>query len=108
MFDRDRLRDSFGDLGPEALAFFASFLAAVPAMLSAIATPLAADDGPAARDAVHALKGAAHSIGAVRLGLVAGDVQNCLDAGDLETARLMAGLLEPTLDELVMATASMR
>jgi len=111
IFDAGRLAESFGSLGgalgPEARGFLGGFLEGLPAMLAAVDEALGRDDGPAARDAAHALKGAARSIGAVRLGQVAADVQDCLDAGDLDTARLMASLLEPTRAELAGATATL-
>ena len=62
---------------------------------------------PAARDAAHALKGAAASVGAPRLAQLAADVQDCLDAGDTDTATLMASLLPATHQELAAATAAL-
>ncbi|MBI1209045.1 MAG: response regulator [Azospirillum sp.] len=107
VFDPDRLIDSFGTLDEEARAFLGSFLAAVPQMVEAIDEALGRNHPADARDAAHALKGAAHSIGAVRLGRLAGDLQDCLDADDIDTATLFAGLLRPTLDELSAATATL-
>ena len=69
---------------------------------------LAASDAKAARDAAHVLKGSARSTGAQRLGQIASDVQDCLDAEDVETAAVMAALLSPTHDELLQATAPLR
>ncbi|WP_035682091.1 Hpt domain-containing protein, partial [Azospirillum brasilense] len=71
-------------------------------------TALEAGAAGPARDAVHTLKGAALSIGAARLGRLAADTQDLLDAGDAETAALLAGMLDATLDELITATAAMR
>ncbi|MEI6986846.1 MAG: ATP-binding protein [Rhodospirillaceae bacterium] len=108
ILDQGRLKEAFGDFGSEAKVFLDSFLGDVPAMIGAISMALAIDAGHAARDAAHALKGAAASIGAVRLSQVAADVQDCLDADDLETAKLMASLLPPTYDELVAAVIVLR
>ena len=76
-------------------------------MIDGINGALQAADKAAARDAAHALKGAARSTGAVRLGQVASDVQDCLDGGDLDTATMFAGLLAQTHDELSRATATL-
>ncbi|CAK0774347.1 histidine kinase [uncultured Gammaproteobacteria bacterium] len=108
IFDCARLAEIFGELGPEARAFLASFLADVPSKLATLDQALAAGDSVAARDAAHALKGAARSIGAVRLGQVTADVQDCLDGGDPDTAGLLAGLLEQTYLELKSATGPLK
>jgi hypothetical protein len=47
-------------------------------------------------------------MGAVRLGQLASDLQDGLDAGDLDTAGLLGPMLAPTLDELAAATAPIR
>jgi HPt (histidine-containing phosphotransfer) domain-containing protein len=60
-------------------------------------------DWAEARHHAHALKGGAGSAGAVRLGQVAADVQDCLDGGDPDTALLFTGGLETTVDELAEA-----
>jgi len=80
-------------------------MADLPVMVGRIGAALEAGDKNAARDAAHALKGAARSTGAARLGQVAADVQDCLDGGDAETAAMFSALLQPTLDELRLATA---
>ena len=103
IFDPTQLRQAFGAIDAEALAFLRTFLAAVPGFLADIDTALAAGALEPARDAAHALKGAARAVGARRLGDIASDVQDGADAGDLETALLMAGLLAPTYDELTAA-----
>ncbi len=104
IFDTGRLIESFGDLGPDSLGFLGDFVAGVPAMLGAINAALCEADLATARDAAHALKGAAASVGATRLAQLAADVQDCLDAGDLDTATLMASLLPATHEELAAAT----
>ncbi len=104
VFDSGRLIESFGDLGPGALRFLGEFIAEVPTLLGAIDAALSAADKAPARDAAHALKGAAASIGATRLAQLAADVQDCLDAGDQDTATLMASLLPATHQELAEAT----
>jgi signal transduction histidine kinase/CheY-like chemotaxis protein len=108
ILDRDRLREAFGSFGPEAGAFLGSFLEGAPALVAAVTGALERDDGPEARYAVHALKGATAAVGAVRLCRLAADVEDCLNAGDGDTARLMASLLRPSLEELVAATAGLR
>jgi two-component system sensor histidine kinase/response regulator len=108
ILDLARLIDSFGGWDAEARGFLVDFLADVPDMVTAITTALAASDAGAARDAAHVLKGAARSTGAQRLGQIASDVQDCLDAQDVETAAVMAALLSQTHDELLQATAPLR
>lgn len=108
VFDPTRLIESFGRAEAEALAFLAAFVDAVPGMIAAIETALTAADQRAARDAAHSLKGAALSVGAVRLGQLAGDLQDALDDSDPDTAAFLCGLLPPTQDELVAATAALR
>jgi HPt (histidine-containing phosphotransfer) domain-containing protein len=61
---------------------------------------LQAGDAAAARHEAHALKGAALSIGATRLGLTASDLQDVLDAGDMDTAELLASSLPDSAEEL--------
>ncbi|MEI8393184.1 MAG: ATP-binding protein [Rhodospirillaceae bacterium] len=108
IFDPARLSESFGALDGDAKSFFTSFLSSVPGMIEEIETGLAAGAAPSARAAAHTLKGASASVGASRLWQLAGDVQNCIDGDDLDTASLMAGLLAQTLEELVEATVSLR
>jgi PAS domain S-box-containing protein len=108
ILDLARLLESFGAWDAEARGFLDGFLAEVPDMVAAITTALAAADAAAARAAAHALKGAARSTGAVRLGQIASDVQDCLDGNDIETAGMLAGLLTPTHTELLQATAPLR
>jgi len=58
-----------------------------------------------ARAKEEAEKGAALSLGAVRLGELASEVQDYLDQGDPETALLFVGGLETTVEELAQAVA---
>jgi two-component system, sensor histidine kinase and response regulator len=108
VFDPTRLIESFGRAETEALAFLADFLDAVPGMIGVLESALAAGDLRGARDAAHSLKGAALSVGAARLGQLAGDLQDALDESDPETAAFLCGLLPPTQDELVAAAAPLR
>jgi HPt (histidine-containing phosphotransfer) domain-containing protein len=105
VFTPARLKESFGDLNNDARAFLAGFLAEAPAMASAVMEALDAEDWAKARHHAHALKGAALSIGAVRLGELAGEVQDYLDQSDPETALLFAGGLELTVVELQQTVA---
>ncbi len=108
IFERARIEEMFGGWNADARDFFASFLDGAPAMLAKVAEALAASDAKAAREAAHALKGAARSMGAVRLGQLAADLQDVLDAADLDTAGLLQTMLEPTLVELADATRPLR
>ncbi|ALJ38404.1 response regulator (plasmid) [Azospirillum brasilense] len=108
IFDLGQLSQNFGRDDPDAMVFLGDFLGMAPGLIRAAVTALEAGAAGPARDAVHTLKGAALSIGAARLGRLAADTQDLLDAGDAETAALLAGMLDATLDELITATAAMR
>jgi len=108
IFELDRVKEMFGDWTSEAKDFVNSFLEGAPDMIARVETALAAADAKAAREAAHALKGASRSLGAARLGQLASDLQDMLDAGDLETAALLQSMLAPTLDELIIATKPIR
>ncbi len=108
IFERARIEEMFGGWNDEGRDFFVSFLDGVPAMLAKVADALAASDRTGARDAAHALKGAARSMGAVRLGQLASDLQDVLDAEDMDTAGLLQTMLDPTYQELVAATQPIR
>src|SRR5205085_4986650 len=97
--------ETFGGLGDEARTFLGGFVADLPRMLGELARAFEASDKAKARRAVHALKGAALSIGAQRLGQLAGDIQDCLDGDDLDTALMMNGGLAKTGSELTDAAA---
>lgn len=107
----ERLLENFSRDDPDAMVFLEKFIELAPAMVHDTHTPLenpAEYDPVAARDGAHKLKGSALAIGADRLGRLAGDVQDLLDAEDSETAAMLAMLLPQTLDELIEATATMR
>ncbi|MFL7899931.1 ATP-binding protein [Azospirillum argentinense] len=108
IFDLGQLSQNFGRDDPDAMVFLGDFLGMAPGLIQAAVTALEAGAAGPARNAVHTLKGAALSIGAARLGRLAGDTQDLLDAGDAETAALLASMLDATLDELITATAAMR
>ncbi|MSP88516.1 MAG: Hpt domain-containing protein [Alphaproteobacteria bacterium] len=108
IFDVARLAEAFGVIDADARSFLQGFLDAVPGMVGTIEAALASRDLAAGRDAAHALKGAARSAGAVRLGQLASDLQDVLDAEDYDTAGLLHGLLDTTYQELVGATQSLR
>ena len=67
--------------------------------MSEIEAAMAAGDTGEARDVVHTLKGATLSVGAKRLGRIAGDLQDYLDDGDEMLAGITTELLAPTLAE---------
>jgi len=72
----------------------------VPGTLASLDAALRGGDAAEARHVAHALKGSARSIGAARLGQIAADVQDMLDAGDADSAEMLASVLAPTYDEL--------
>ncbi len=103
IFDVARFTATFGALNAETRAVLAQFLNDARKMSAALNAAMDAQDWAEARHQAHALKGAGASIGAVRLGQLASDVQNCLDANDPDTAGLFTGGLETTVDELAQA-----
>jgi len=105
IFNSVRLKESFGSFGPEARDFLAGFIADAHGMAAAVTKAMEASDWKDARHHAHALKGAALSLGAVRLGELAGEVQDYLDQDDPETASLFAGGLVTTVDELAGAVS---
>jgi two-component system, sensor histidine kinase and response regulator len=107
IFDVKQLAGNFTPGDPDAVVFIKEFLRLAPELSKAAATAAAAGDLAAARDAAHTLKGAASSIGAVRLGRLAGDCQDVLDAGDADMAGMLIGMLEPTCDELAAAVSKL-
>ena len=99
IFDPNTLGAAFGGLDQEAKDLITSASAAWVEKVAAINAALALEDSKAARDVAHALKGAALSVGANRLGGIASDIQDFLDADDLDMAKIIAEVLEPTLEE---------
>ncbi|MDR3517927.1 MAG: ATP-binding protein, partial [Azospirillaceae bacterium] len=107
IFDVERFSETFGGVDAEAQAFLRSFLQSLPDMLARIDRALAAGDLIEVREAAHNVKGAARSIGAVRMGQLASDLQDAADEDDAMTAELLVSLLEPTREELDAALASL-
>ncbi|MBV5335936.1 response regulator, partial [bacterium] len=105
IFDPARLDEAFGGVDGEALEFIAGFLDRARELIDETLAAFAAENPAAARHAVHALKGSALAVGAERLGRIAGDVQDLIDAGDIDTAPMFAEALVPTLDELIAGLA---
>lgn len=103
IFDTSRLAEAFGSMNAEARALLAQFLGEARTLANDIAAAMDQQNWADARHHAHALKGGAGSAGAVRLGQVASDVQDCLDGGDPDTALLFVGGLETTVDELAEA-----
>ncbi|MBK1838911.1 response regulator [Azospirillum sp. YIM B02556] len=97
------LGDIFAGAAEQAEALVRGFIGGARGMIDESGAALAAGDLSGARETVHALKGGAHSVGATRLGQLAGDLQDALDAGDGDTAALLHSLLAMTLDELADA-----
>ena len=108
IFDPERLRETFVGDDVGAMEFLDQFLASVPGMVAAVGEALDANQLIVARTAAHTLKGASQSIGAVRLGQLAADIQDSLDMEDVDTATMLFSLLAATHDELAVATASLR
>jgi CheY-like chemotaxis protein/HPt (histidine-containing phosphotransfer) domain-containing protein len=100
VFDMERLLETFGALTPEVGDFLAQLIDRSRALSAAVMSAMAAGDLAEARHRIHALKGVGHSAGAVRLGQLAGDVQDCLDGGDANSAQFFVAGLEATVEEL--------
>ena len=107
ILDLGRIGETFGSVDADARAFLGSFAGEARRMVDDTMAALDAGDAKKARHHVHALKGAARSTGAVRLGQLASDIQDCLDGDDLDSARLFAGGLAKTADELADAVTSL-
>ena len=107
IFDLGRFVDTFGPVSRETGDVLRQFLADARAHAAAVVTSLEGGDDARARHHAHALKGSAGSVGAVRLAQLAGDVQDCLDANDPDTAQLFIGGLETTVEELAQAVESL-
>ena len=89
----------------EALAFIAGFLGRAAELIEETMKAFEAGSAADARHAAHALKGSALAVGADRLGRIAGEIQDLIDAGDLDTAPIFAEALTPTLEELAATLA---
>jgi signal transduction histidine kinase/CheY-like chemotaxis protein/HPt (histidine-containing phosphotransfer) domain-containing protein len=99
VFSPDTLSEAFGAFDTEAKAFVDDAVASWRGKVAAIVAGLQDGAMNAVRDEAHALKGSAFSVGAVRLGTIAGDIQDALDAGDTDMAAIMGEVLPPTLEE---------
>ncbi len=100
ILDLDQLRQSFGAFDADALAFLADFVAGAEQMVERIAAAHAAGDAALVRHEAHALKGAARSTGAVQLGQIASDIQDLIDAEDMESAAFFIAPLRASWEEL--------
>jgi len=103
IFDVARFTDTFGPASDETRTILGQFLDDARKMAGSVNAAVESQDWGGARHHVHALKGASGSIGAVRLGQLAADVQDCLDGNDPDTATLFIAGLETTVDELAQA-----
>ncbi len=99
IFDAATTIEMFGAFDGEARAFVTSASAVWDERISGIETAMAAGNTTEARDIAHMLKGAALSVGAKRLGRIAGDLQDYIDEGDDMLAGITTELLAPTLTE---------
>jgi signal transduction histidine kinase/CheY-like chemotaxis protein/HPt (histidine-containing phosphotransfer) domain-containing protein len=100
IFDPARLRESFGSFNVIARQLLQDFVADAAQRVAEIETAAQTGNLQTVRAQAHALKGGALSVGAARLGSIAGDLQDACDAEDAAMMQLMAELLAPTLDEL--------
>jgi signal transduction histidine kinase/CheY-like chemotaxis protein/HPt (histidine-containing phosphotransfer) domain-containing protein len=100
IFDPRPLSDMFGSLDAGAKDFLSSFVADAGKKVGEIEAAMAKGDLTATRFIAHALKGSGLSMGAIRLGNLASDLQDACDANDTDTAALMAELLPDTWREL--------
>jgi two-component system sensor histidine kinase/response regulator len=107
VFDTARILEPFGGWNAEAASFLQDFLDDLPEKLRTLSAALADGDRDRARDAAHLLKGSARSAGAMRLGLTAADIQDCLDQDDIELARTFEALLPISYDELQQTVNTM-
>jgi len=108
VFDVERMREGFGEMNAEAIEFLGRFIASTVGAVAEIETALARGDLSTAGEAAHTLKGASRSVGAVRLGQLAADIQDSIENNDRDTAKLLAGLLATTREELEAATTDLR
>lgn len=99
IFDPTSMEEAFGAFNDEAKEFVLSARGAWGDRIVEIGKAMLKADHAAARGAAHSLKGAALSIGALRLGRIAGELQDALDDNDDAMAGIMAELLQPTLVE---------
>jgi signal transduction histidine kinase/CheY-like chemotaxis protein/HPt (histidine-containing phosphotransfer) domain-containing protein len=99
IFDATQMTEAFGSIDADAKALIQDAAEGWRGKIEEIETAIARGDQPAARHAAHALKGAALSVGAGRLGRLASDIQDALDAGDMDMAGMLAEVLTDSLDE---------
>ena len=99
IFDATQMTEAFGSIDADAKALIKDAAQGWRGRIEEIETAIAAGDQPAARHAAHALKGAALSVGAKRLGRLASDIQDALDAGDMDMAGILSEVLMESLDE---------
>ena len=107
ILDLARVAETFGGLNADARSFLRGFGDEARRIGAETLAALDAGDAKQARHHAHALKGAARSTGATRLGQLAADIQDCLDGDDLDSARLFAGGLAKTADELAVAMTAL-
>lgn len=99
IFDPTSMEEAFGAFNNEAKEFVLSARGAWGDRILEIGEAMLGGDHAAARGAAHSLKGAALSVGALRLGRIAGELQDALDENDDVMAEIMVELLQPTLIE---------
>ena len=99
ILDLSVLTEAFGGFSDDAWNLVRTAPDLWETRISEITAALAAGDLPSARNAAHSLKGVALSLGANRMGRIASDIQDALDADSAEFAEMLAEVLLPTLEE---------
>ena len=107
VLDMARVTETFGGFNESARDFLQDFAEEALRLADAVDAALASGRAADARDHAHSLKGSALSTGALRLGQLAADVQDRLDSGDLDTAKLFARGLAATAREFAHAVSSL-
>ena len=99
IFDPTALNDAFGEFNDDAIEFVLGFLGSLEQEVKTINDAFKRRDVKSARDRTHAMKGASLSSGFQRLGRLLSDIQDSLDAGDIETAEIFLEGLDETYTE---------
>ncbi|WP_430397814.1 PAS domain S-box protein [Ferrovibrio sp.] len=86
-FDVAQIIDAFGSFDAEAKELVSNFVDELDARFTQIDGALSKGEALSAQKLAHALKGSSRSLGAVRLGAVAAEMQTALEATDIAKAR---------------------
>lgn len=108
IFDPNQLIDSFGAFDEAAIGAVMGLADELENRTAELTDVIMQGDAEQGSKLAHALKGSANSTGARRFGQVMSDIEELLKAGDTETAKLIAQMLGPTLDELMETLAPLQ